>query len=176
MWFLLCHSSFLLVCTTVNTFFFLSSSWMRTAVRKWRQQRISIRHGGSILYCLMSLLLKDYLSFDSTHISLSAFFNGFWNFKVMLFCLTMLRAINCLNSKCFICLSFLNARVFLQNWYQKISLVYSFSEAYCCCDSHLTWGLKIDQSPSFENLTGTVSLETLASVSHLNNCEDRYWS
>lgn len=56
----------------------------------------------------------------------------------MLFLFTVLRAINCLNSKCFICLSFVSARVFLQNCYQKISLVYSFSEAHCGYDLSLT--------------------------------------
>lgn len=56
----------------------------------------------------------------------------------MLFLFIVLRAINCLNSKCFICLSFVNARLFLQNCYEKISLVYSFSEAYCGCDLNLT--------------------------------------
>lgn len=55
----------------------------------------------------------------------------------MLFLFPVLRAINCLNSKSVLCLSFVKPRVSLQNCYQKISLVYSFSEAYCCCDLNL---------------------------------------
>lgn len=177
MGFLLHHSSFLFVCSIVMFFSSRPAECQQQLGKEGsRELPLGMVKVFFTAWCLCFWRI-DYLSFDSTYISLSVFFfNSFWNFKVMLFLFTVLRANNCLNSKCFMCVSFVNARVFLWNCYQKISLVYSFSEAYCGCDLNLSWALQINQFPSIENHTSTVSLETFASVSNLNNSKDRYWS